>query len=210
MRPYKPVCEVEHLLQRWEPLLHLTVSLTYERALLGKNKNIPCFPHNNVCQVYLHITWLYSYWFNFYFCRKLSASFSKSDELKHIENDYVKNLQQQIYFLELEANYLREQARKATEMHPQMTVEAERMLTKLRVSFTHPFDIPVCKHDFNLSVFSSCFLLGCVVRTCKVKSTGCKLRIGVRMRVSSWYLKRSLSASLGWQKKKVGIQLWRI
>ena len=38
----------------------------------------------------------------------------------------------QIYFLELEANYLREQAKKATEMHPKMTAEAERMLSKLR------------------------------------------------------------------------------
>lgn len=68
------------------------------------------------------------------FCSKLSTSFSKSAELKGIENDYIKNLQQQIYFLELEANYLREQAKKATEMHPQMTAEAERMLSKLRVS----------------------------------------------------------------------------
>lgn len=53
--------------------------------------------------------------------------------MKVIENDYIKNLQQQVYFLELEANYLREQAKKATEMHPQMTAEAERMLGKLRV-----------------------------------------------------------------------------
>ena len=54
--------------------------------------------------------------------------------MQTIENDYIKNLQQQIYFLELEANYLREQAKKATEMHPQMAAEAERMLSKLRVS----------------------------------------------------------------------------
>lgn len=52
--------------------------------------------------------------------------------LDNIEAEYIKNLQQQIYFLELEANYLREQARKATEMHPQMTTEAENMLAKLR------------------------------------------------------------------------------
>lgn len=56
-----------------------------------------------------------------------------SGELKTIENDYIKNLQQQVYFLELEANYLREQAKKATEMHPKMTAEAERMLYRLRV-----------------------------------------------------------------------------
>lgn len=65
--------------------------------------------------------------------RKLGTSFSKSAELKEIENDYIKNLQQQVYFLELESNYLREQAKKATDLHPVMTAEAERMLTKLRV-----------------------------------------------------------------------------
>ncbi|XP_067928478.1 myosin heavy chain, clone 203-like isoform X1 [Watersipora subatra] len=64
---------------------------------------------------------------------KLGTSFGNSTDLGRIEGDYVKNLQQQIYFLELEANYLREQAKKATEMHPKMTAEAERMLTKLRV-----------------------------------------------------------------------------
>lgn len=63
----------------------------------------------------------------------MSVKLNKSAELKEIESDYVKNLQQQIYFLELEANYLREQAKKATDMHPQMTAEAERMLKKLRV-----------------------------------------------------------------------------
>ena len=68
------------------------------------------------------------------FSSKLGASFGKSTEMQTIENNYIKNLQQQIYFLELEANYLREQAKKATEMHPQMAAEAERMLSKLRVS----------------------------------------------------------------------------
>ncbi|KAK2167062.1 hypothetical protein LSH36_32g09010 [Paralvinella palmiformis] len=57
---------------------------------------------------------------------------SGSTDLDRIEAEYIKNLQQQVYFLELEANYLREQARKATEMHPQMSLEAERMLNKLR------------------------------------------------------------------------------
>lgn len=59
---------------------------------------------------------------------------NQSVELKSIENDYIKNLQQQVYFLEMEANYLREQARKATEIHPKMSAEAERMISKLRVS----------------------------------------------------------------------------
>ncbi|XP_060081182.1 uncharacterized protein LOC132560530 isoform X2 [Ylistrum balloti] len=67
---------------------------------------------------------------------KLNKSGSGSHDLGNIEAEYIKNLQQQIYFLELESNYLREQARKATEMHPQMTAEAERMLVKLRTMQT--------------------------------------------------------------------------
>ena len=70
----------------------------------------------------------------------LAANFSSSNvksksnmaDLNNIEAEYIKNLQQQIYFLELESNYLRDQAKKATDMHPRMTEEAERMLTKLR------------------------------------------------------------------------------
>ncbi|XP_064597308.1 myosin heavy chain-like [Liolophura sinensis] len=62
----------------------------------------------------------------------INGKIPKSEELSNIEGEYIKNLQQQIYFLELEANYLREQAKKATDMHPQMKTEAERMLSKLR------------------------------------------------------------------------------
>ncbi|KAK3611538.1 hypothetical protein CHS0354_016471 [Potamilus streckersoni] len=61
-----------------------------------------------------------------------AGKLNKSIALDNIEAEYIKNLQQQIYFLELESNYLREQARKATDMHPQMTNEAECMLSKLR------------------------------------------------------------------------------
>ncbi|XP_060553175.1 uncharacterized protein LOC132714330 isoform X2 [Ruditapes philippinarum] len=57
---------------------------------------------------------------------------SKNGTSDGIEAEYIKNLQQQIYFLELETNYLREQAKKATDMHPKMSAEAERMLAKLR------------------------------------------------------------------------------
>lgn len=57
---------------------------------------------------------------------------SSKEDTESIEAEYIKNLQQQIYFLELETNYLREQARKATELHPKMSAEAERMLSKLR------------------------------------------------------------------------------
>jgi len=56
-----------------------------------------------------------------------------------------------VYFLELEANYLREQAKKATDMHPKMTAEAERMLYKLRVSLA-PFEI--CFHCYYLSILN--------------------------------------------------------
>lgn len=66
----------------------------------------------------------------------LAAAFAKTKkagEADGIEAEYIKNLQQQIYFLELETNYLREQAKKATDLHPKMTAEAERMIAKLRV-----------------------------------------------------------------------------
>lgn len=75
--------------------------------------------------------------------RNLAASFdSKSGKhtrsstsnatIGNIENEYIRNLQQQIYFLELEANYLREQARKASAIPPRVTEEADRMMRKLR------------------------------------------------------------------------------
>ncbi len=34
------------------------------------------------------------------------TSMSTSADLERIESEYIKNLQQQVYFLELEANYL--------------------------------------------------------------------------------------------------------
>ena len=53
--------------------------------------------------------------------------------MKDVEAEYIKNLQQQIYFLELEAEYLREQSKKATDIHPKLTKEADRMMFKLKV-----------------------------------------------------------------------------
>lgn len=65
--------------------------------------------------------------------RSKSYNTTKSSaDLERIEAEYIKNLQQQVYFLELETNYLREQARKTAELQPQMSVEAKRMLDKLR------------------------------------------------------------------------------
>ncbi|XP_062980784.1 uncharacterized protein LOC134397765 [Elgaria multicarinata webbii] len=49
-----------------------------------------------------------------------------------IEFEYIKNLQQQVYFLELEANFLREQAKKATSLQPLIASETEHMLQKLQ------------------------------------------------------------------------------
>jgi len=60
--------------------------------------------------------------------------------LKDVESEYIKNLQQQIYFLELEAEYLRGQAKKATAIQPRMTKEADRMMFKLKVSVRYYFD----------------------------------------------------------------------
>ncbi|RUS70187.1 hypothetical protein EGW08_022049 [Elysia chlorotica] len=75
-------------------------------------------------------------------------------ELASIEAEYIKNLQQQIYFLELESGYLREQARKATDMHPQMTAEAEKMLRKLREmqSEMDKMDVELKRKDSSIGV----------------------------------------------------------
>ncbi|XP_075056755.1 uncharacterized protein LOC142142856 [Mixophyes fleayi] len=48
-----------------------------------------------------------------------------------VEAEYIKNLQQQIYFLELEANFLRVQTKKSTDLLPQLTLEAEHLFRKL-------------------------------------------------------------------------------
>ncbi|XP_056422439.1 pericentrin-like isoform X2 [Hyla sarda] len=48
-----------------------------------------------------------------------------------VEGEYIKNLQQQIYFLELEAGFLREQTKKATDLQPQLTLETDHLYRKL-------------------------------------------------------------------------------
>ncbi|CAH1772500.1 unnamed protein product [Owenia fusiformis] len=88
----------------------------------------------------------------------LAASFgSMGDISKDVESEYIKNLQQQVYFLELEANHLREQARKATDMHPQMSAEAERMLGKLRQmqAQVDGLHLEVARKDSNLNSIST-------------------------------------------------------
>lgn len=46
------------------------------------------------------------FFIKFYFLPRKSIASKSSSELSNIEAEYIKNLQQQIYFLELEANYL--------------------------------------------------------------------------------------------------------
>ncbi|XP_032825955.1 uncharacterized protein LOC116951449 [Petromyzon marinus] len=64
----------------------------------------------------------------------LAPTFSKvaADSLAGIETEYIGNLQEQVYLLEMETDFLREQAKKASELQPKMTSEAERMLHKMR------------------------------------------------------------------------------
>ncbi|XP_014675555.1 PREDICTED: intracellular protein transport protein USO1-like isoform X2 [Priapulus caudatus] len=66
---------------------------------------------------------------------KISTSFPQNPgkiDTSNIEVEYIKNLQQQIYFLELEVSFLRELANRTSSLHPVMTAEAEKMLSKLR------------------------------------------------------------------------------
>ncbi|XP_069813534.1 paramyosin-like isoform X2 [Dendropsophus ebraccatus] len=49
-----------------------------------------------------------------------------------IETEYIKNLQKQVYLLELETSYLRDKARKATSSHPKLAAEAEQMIAEVK------------------------------------------------------------------------------
>jgi len=63
-----------------------------------------------------------------------SPAFSKgkSSSLKDVETEYIKNLQKQIYFLELETEFLRSQAKQATDIQPRITKEADKMMFKIK------------------------------------------------------------------------------
>ncbi|XP_072895966.1 uncharacterized protein [Hemitrygon akajei] len=52
--------------------------------------------------------------------------------LASIETEYIKNLKQQICLLELETSFLREQAKKAASIPPQIAQEAEKMLNEMK------------------------------------------------------------------------------
>jgi len=56
-----------------------------------------------------------------------------SIDLSTVENEYIRNLQQQIYFLELECDYLRDQANRVVEIPNDITVEAAKLVKKLKV-----------------------------------------------------------------------------
>lgn len=56
----------------------------------------------------------------------------KSVNLSTVENEYIRNLQQQIYFLELECEYLRDQAKEIIAVPSHLTHKAERMIKKIK------------------------------------------------------------------------------
>nr|XP_028592464.1 kinesin-like protein KIF20B isoform X3 [Podarcis muralis] len=57
---------------------------------------------------------------------------STMDSLGAIEAEYIKNLQKQVCLLECETSYLRERAKKATSVQPQVAREAEKILQKIK------------------------------------------------------------------------------
>ncbi|KYO25925.1 nucleoporin GLE1-like [Alligator mississippiensis] len=54
------------------------------------------------------------------------------DPPSSIEVDYIKNLQKQVYLLELETSFLREQAKKVTSIQPKITIQAGKLLQKMK------------------------------------------------------------------------------
>ncbi|KAK4473494.1 hypothetical protein MN116_002596 [Schistosoma mekongi] len=52
--------------------------------------------------------------------------------MRNLENEYIKSLQQQIYLLELENNYIRHQAAEAMDKQPLMISEASNSLKKIK------------------------------------------------------------------------------
>ena len=56
-----------------------------------------------------------------------------SIDVSTVENEYIRNLQQQVYFLELECDYLRGQANKVQEIPNDITLEAGKLVKRLKV-----------------------------------------------------------------------------
>ncbi|XP_073186844.1 uncharacterized protein [Lepidochelys kempii] len=64
--------------------------------------------------------------------RNLAPSFKQMDTLSSIEAEYIKNLQKEVYLLELETSFLREQVKKATSIQPKISTQAEKVLQKMK------------------------------------------------------------------------------
>ncbi|XP_075439161.1 uncharacterized protein LOC142482647 isoform X2 [Ascaphus truei] len=63
---------------------------------------------------------------------KGTANPRSMDSLVFIETEYIQNLQKQVYLLELETSFLRDQARKATSIQPKLTSEAEQVIMQMK------------------------------------------------------------------------------
>ncbi|XP_078541734.1 uncharacterized protein LOC144827218 [Lissotriton helveticus] len=63
---------------------------------------------------------------------RLAPSFGSVTSLTTIETEYIKNLQKQVYLLELETSFLKGQAQKATSIQPKITSEADKMLKTMK------------------------------------------------------------------------------
>jgi hypothetical protein len=69
-----------------------------------------------------------------FFSRRTAARLTSGD-LDTLESEYIKNLQQQIYFLELEVNYLREQVNTKKPPSPATPgTQVEKWTQEIRVS----------------------------------------------------------------------------
>lgn len=81
----------------------------------------------------------------------------KSSTIKDVEAEYIKNLQQQVYFLELETNFLRDQAKKATDIQPKLTREADQLMSKLKEYHgeTNDLKLEVSRKDASISMLSN-------------------------------------------------------
>ncbi|XP_043545030.1 nucleoporin alm1-like isoform X1 [Chiloscyllium plagiosum] len=55
-----------------------------------------------------------------------------TEPLSSIETEYIKNLQQQVCLLELETNFLQDQAKQAASIPPKITYKAEKMLSEMK------------------------------------------------------------------------------
>ncbi|XP_066921612.1 protein hook homolog isoform X2 [Clytia hemisphaerica] len=81
-------------------------------------------------------------------------SASKSIDVSTVENEYIRNLQQQVYFLELECDYLRGQANKVQEIPNDITLEAGKLVKRLKIAQKEirDRDSEILKRDDNINL----------------------------------------------------------